>query len=51
MQVTVMTRIKSGWGKLRDLVPMLASKGLPLEGKGSLYSACVCSFRLYGSKT
>ena len=38
-----MTSIRSVWSKFRDLMSMVASKGLSLEAKGSLYSACVCS--------
>ena len=48
---SVMTRIRTGWSKFRDLMPMLASKGLPLKAKGALYSAFVSSIRLYGSET
>ena len=40
---SVVTRIRSGWSKFRDLVPLLASKGLALGAKGRLYSACVLS--------
>ena len=45
-----MTRIRSGWIKFRDLVPLLASGGLPLVAKGRLYSACVGSIMLYLSE-
>ena len=38
---SVITRIKSGWTKSRDLVPLLASRGLPLGAKGRLESTCV----------
>ena len=38
---SVITKIRSGWYKLTDLVPLFASRGLPLEAKGRLYSACV----------
>lgn len=47
---SVIIRI-SGWSKFRDLVPLLASRGLPLRAKVRLYSACVGSIRLYGSET
>ena len=33
------TRIKSRWTKFRDLVPLLASRYLPIGAKGRLYSA------------
>ena len=44
------TRIKSGWSKLRDLLCLLAGRGLPLA-KGRWYSACVSCIMLYGSDT
>ena len=37
--------------KFRDFVPLFASRGLPLEAKGRLYSMCVRSVMLYGSET
>ena len=40
---SVNMRIRSRWCKLRDLVPLLARRGLSLEAKGRLYSACVRS--------
>ena len=48
---STMTMIKSGWSKFRDLVPLLASKSLPLGAKGRLYSAYVGSVMLYGRGT
>ena len=44
-------RIRSGWSKFRELVPLLASKGLSLASKGRLYQACVRSVMLYASET
>ena len=35
---SIITRIRSGRSKFRDLVPLLASKGLPLGAKDRLYS-------------
>ena len=48
---SVITSISSGWFKFKDLVSMLASRGLSLGAKGRLYSACVRSLVLYGSET
>ena len=48
---SVITRIKNGWCKFRDLVLLLASRGLPLGAKGRLYFARVCSVMLYRNKT
>ena len=39
------------WSKFRDLVPLLASRSLPLLAKCKLYSACVVSDILYGGET
>ena len=35
----------------RDLVPLVASSGLLLLAKDTLYSACVCCIIIYGSET
>ena len=48
---SITARIRSGWNKFRDLVPLLASKGLSLAAKGRLYQACVRSVMLYASET
>ena len=46
---SVIRKIRRRWSKFRDLVSFVASRGLPLERKGRLYSACVHSVMLYGS--
>ena len=38
------------WCNFRDLVPLLASRALPLGAKSRLYSTCLCSIMLYGSE-
>ena len=48
---SVTARIKSGWNKFRELLPLLASRGLPLVSKGKVFQACVRSVMLYGSET
>ena len=48
---SVTARIRSGWNRFRELVPLLASKGLSLAAKGRLYQACVRSVMLYASET
>ena len=45
---SIITMIRRGWSKLKDLVPLLASRGLPL---GRLYFACALIVILYGSET
>jgi len=45
----VQTRIRIGWNKFRQLVPLLANKDISLIVRGRLYS-CVCSSMLHGSE-
>ena len=45
---SAITRIRCGWSKFRDLMPLLASRGLPFQAKCRLYSACVCWAVIYG---
>ena len=44
-------RIRIGWAKFRELLPLLASKGLSLRVKGRLYDACVRTAMLHGCET
>ena len=44
-------RIKSGWNKFRELLPLLASRSLLLVSKEKVFQACVRSVMLYGSVT
>ena len=48
---SVTKRIKSWWSKFKKLVSLLASRGFPLEAKGRIFSACLCSLTLYESET
>ena len=45
------TRIRIGWNKFRQLVPLLTNKDVSLTMRGRLYSSCVQSSMLHGSKT
>ena len=45
------TRVRSGWNKFRELLPLLTTKAISLKVKGELYAACVRSLMLYGSET
>ena len=47
----VEVRIRVGWNKFRQLVPLLTNKDIPLIRRGKLYSSCVQSSMLHGSKT
>ena len=42
-------RIRIGWNKFRQLVPLLKNKDISLIIKGRLYSSCVRSSMLHGS--
>jgi len=37
----VETRIRIGWNKFRQLVPLLTNKGISLIVRGRLYCSCV----------
>jgi len=45
------TRIRSGWNKFRQLVPLLTNKDISLTVRGRLYSSCARSSMLHGSET
>ena len=44
-------RIRVGWNKFRQLVPLLTNKDTSLIRRGKLYSSCVRSSMLHGSET
>jgi len=44
-------RIRIGWNKFRQLVPLLTIKDVSLIMRGRLYSSCVQSSMLHGSET
>jgi len=47
----VEARIRIGWNKFRQLVPLLTNKDVSLIMRGRLYSSCVRSCMLHGSDT
>ena len=47
----VEARIRIGWTKFRQLVPLLTNRDISLIRKGRLYSSCVRSSMLHGSET
>jgi len=47
----VKARIRIGWNKFRQLVPLLTNKDVSLIMRGRLYSSCVRSSMLHGSET
>ena len=44
-------RIRIGWHKFRQLVPLLTNKDTSLFMRGRLYSSCVQSSMMHGSET
>ena len=38
---STVTRVRSGWKKYRELLPLLTTKAISLEVKGELYAACI----------
>ena len=47
----VEARIRIGWNKFMQLVPLLTNKDVSLIMRGRLYSSCVRSSMLHGSET
>jgi len=47
----VENRIRIGWIKFRQLVPLLTNKDISLKVRGRLFSSCVRSSMLHGSET
>ena len=44
-------RIRCGWKKFRELLPLLTSRVLSLHTTGGVFDACVRSIVLYGGET
>ena len=49
--VQMVERIRIGWNKFRQLVPLLTNRDISLIRRGRLYSSCVRSSMLHGSET
>ena len=49
--VAVEARIRIGWNKFRQLVPLLTDRYISLIRRGRLYSSCVQNSMLHGSET
>jgi len=47
----VEARIRIGWNKFRQLVPLLTNRDMSFIRRGRLYSSCVRSSMLHGSET
>ena len=48
---SIATRIRCGWKKFRELLPLLTTKGFSLRSKGAFYQACIRSVIVYGGET
>jgi len=51
IDAAVKTRIRIGWNKFRQWYQLLTNKEISLIVRGRLYSSCVRSSMLHGSKT
>ena len=51
VEEAVVARVRSGWKKFRELLPVLTTRGFSLRSKGRMYQACVRSVMLYASET
>jgi len=47
----VEARIRIGWNKFRQLVPLLTNRDISLIRRGRMYSSCVRSSMMHGSET
>ena len=50
-EASSITRIRTGWKKFRELLPLLTSRVFSHKMKGNIYKGCVRSAMLYGSET
>ena len=50
-EASTVARVRSGWKKFRELLPLLTNRTFSHKVKGRLFSACVRSAMLYGSET
>ena len=48
---STVTRVRIGWEKFRELLPLLTTKAISLKVKGELHAACVGSVMLYVGET
>ena len=50
-EASSVARVRSGWKKFRELLPVLTNRGFSHKKKGLLYTACVRTVMLFGSET
>ena len=49
--IAAIRRVRSGWNKFRELLPLLTLKEMPLKQRSKLYTACIRPKMIYGSET
>ena len=49
-EVSTIAKIRSAWGKFRELLPLLTYQAIPLKSRGKVYNSCIRSVMLYGSE-
>lgn len=49
-ELSCITRVKTAWGKFRELLPILTAKCLPLATRGRVYNSCVRSVMLHAGE-
>ena len=49
-EAATVTRIRTAWGKFRELLPILTTKSLSLRTRGSIYNLCIRGAMLYASE-
>ena len=50
-EAATIARTRCGWGKFRELRPLLTMRRLPPHMKGKVYTSCVRRAMIYGSET
>ena len=50
-EASSITRVRTGWKKFRELLPLLTSRVILHKMKDNIYKACVRSAMLYSSET
>ena len=50
-ETATVTRIRTAWGKFRELLPILKTKSLSLKTRVSIYNSCIRGAMLYASKS
>ena len=49
-EASTIARVRSAWGKFRELLPLLTSKAITLARRGMVYNSCVRSAMLHASE-